>query len=193
MATFDAVYLRVEKVPDDSFFEDLSKKTRIFNVLTFGDPIIARWTEGMPWIQIQGVDDPDSSQLGQRLSQQYMTDSIVFCVQTVVDAFAYWHFRNGRELRCLIFGCKKEGCWETARGEPDDWEDAILFNQEDFNRYYKDDGSERFKEARKIFEGKKIVLGKSYPRFSVLEIGQRLGLPGFDYSKPWSIECELPR
>jgi hypothetical protein len=65
------------------------------------------------------------------LSVDWKTEIIWLSFQSVVDSFEFHHWRQGESLRSLIFGCyEKERFWEMVEGEPESWERAAFFDDE---------------------------------------------------------------
>jgi hypothetical protein len=63
------------------------------------------------------------------LSVQLKTDAIVLAFQSAVDAFQFYHWKNGDLLRRLIHGCfAEERTWEKADGVAEPWEVEAFFN-----------------------------------------------------------------
>jgi len=68
------------------------------------------------------------------LSLRFGTDVLWLSFQSTVDAFQFYHWRNGEHLRTLVYGCfDKEHTWERTEGNPESWERAVFFNPEAWN------------------------------------------------------------
>jgi hypothetical protein len=89
--------------------------------------------EGKDFLGVILVDDafePPSHKLI-ALSADWETEIIWLSFQSVVDSFEFHHWRQGQSLRSLIFGCyEREQCWEMVGGEPESWERAAFFDEE---------------------------------------------------------------
>jgi hypothetical protein len=69
--------------------------------------------------------------------------------------------------------------WEIVRGSPESWEEKILFESGDFGRTLKYLPGNEVAEFRRIYEGRILQAGNTYPSFvssDVLEIAKELGL-----------------
>jgi hypothetical protein len=63
------------------------------------------------------------------LSASLRTDVIWLAFQSVVDAFEFHHWRDGKHLRSLVYGCfEQERTWERVEGSGEPWERGALFD-----------------------------------------------------------------
>jgi len=116
------------------------------------------------------------------LSGELGTDVMWLSFQSVVDAFQFHHWREGKHLRSLVYGCfEQERTWERVDGRPEPWERRALFDpgrlaialeytkdpdeRRDLERIYREaelaagstepsiDGRERARDVAKHFRG----------------------------------------
>jgi len=110
------------------------------------------------------------------LSLRFGTDVLWLSFQSTVDAFQFYHWRNGEHLRTLVYGCfDKEHTWERTEGNPESWERAVFFNPE---------GLECAKqELERIWREAEILAGRTQPtliaRRCALKVAQHFHLPGW--------------
>ena len=52
-------------------------------------------------------------------------------LQSAVDAFQFHHWKSGKHIRSLVYGCLREGEWERVEGQPEPWEREVFFNSKD--------------------------------------------------------------
>ncbi len=74
---------------------------------------------------IGGVLSDDDFEPPERLlelSAMLETDVIWVMYQSTAESFIYHHWRAGKELRALWYGCADEGTWNRVEGEEEPWE-----------------------------------------------------------------------
>lgn len=78
------------------------------------------------------VVSPRRPDAAKRLSSEY-GEAIRIAVQTVVDAFVFERWVDGKRVRRLQFGCDgpEERTWEAVEGTPEPWEAEVFFPEED--------------------------------------------------------------
>lgn len=61
------------------------------------------------------------------LSSKLKSDVLWLGFQSAVDAFQFHHWRAGKRLRTLVYGCFcEERTWERIEGEPEPWEPDVF-------------------------------------------------------------------
>jgi len=119
------------------------------------------------------------------LSERLNTGVIWLGFQSAADAFQFHHWRGGEHLRSLVYGCFEEDrTWERIEGEPEPWENSILFDRHHLVRalqYIEDEGERRAVES--IYRDQKIVRGHTEPSLDARETARRVAkffhLPGW--------------
>ncbi len=199
MATYNALFSRLDDLDPGAVADRVSQAVE---QLEARDSLALRVRSGNPWCQLQSLGAECGPGLAGELSKVLATETILLMVQTVVNAFGYWHFQRGKELRCLVRGFEEEMVWEEVRGIPEKWEAPILFRKgaEMLEDFLEDEGPKRAAEVRRIYEERRIVAGEEHPlfdtSFGVYALGQHLGLPGFEREidpqpKYWTLEREI--
>jgi hypothetical protein len=176
MATFEGFFVSTEGRSVDEVFSGIrgiiDRRRRDME-----GPCTARYREPHPWVQVE-VFHEYINPLARRISGELETDVISLQIQTVVDAFLYSRFTNGREARCLVYGENEQGVWETVRGEPEEWETPVIFKDGRVPKHSHDDP-----EVCEIYEKQVIEEGAFYPSintsFAPVDLGEALNLPGF--------------
>jgi hypothetical protein len=110
------------------------------------------------------------------LSALLDTDVIWLGFQSVVDAFQFHHWRSGRHVRALVYGCfDEERTWERAEGEPEPWEREVLFSQEELEHVlkYTDNESQR-EELQRIWRDAEISPGSTEPGLASRECAHKI-------------------
>lgn len=202
MAGYEAVFLKIKEHPNKQFLEDIVALLRSNNI-GFREQIVFRYHKNYPWIQIQelpwiehlldGRDKSCNPKFAQLLSKHFSADVICLYTQTVVDAVGYWHFQDGTEVRCLVYGFYQERIWEEVRGVAEDWETNVFFNLET----YADDLLEDENFAERIIQlhqTKQLQVGSEIPFFSsrdVRQIAEHFNLPGFSQPLDWNVEKKI--
>lgn len=95
------------------------------------------------------------------LSSQLGTDVMWMSLQSTVDAFQFHHWKSGKHIRSLVYGCfQEERTWERAEGEPEPWEREVFFNPKDleFELKWANDESQR-QELTRIWQNAEIIPG----------------------------------
>ena len=64
------------------------------------------------------------------LSSKFATDVIWVTCQTTAESFIFHHWRTGKQLRALWYGCACEGTWERVEGEAEPWEAEEFWSQD---------------------------------------------------------------
>ena len=202
MATFEAIFLKINEIPNSRFFQNIRSLLQK-NGLRFSTDSIFRFQENYSWIQIQELpwithllekkDTDFVPKFASVLSDNYQTEIVCLYTQTVVDAVGYWHFENGNEKRCLIHGFYQERIWEAVRGESEEWENNLFFDLEQYSDILLED-DDFAKEIVEMCKTKQIKLGSGVPFFSgtdIAKIAKHYQLPGFSFSKGWSVEEKI--
>jgi hypothetical protein len=119
-----------------------------------------------------------------RLSARLATDVLWLGFQTAVDAFQFYHWRSGKQLRALVDGCfKGERTWERAEGEPEEWERAVIFDPTYLAYALQNADSEHAEELQRIWREAEIVPGRMQPminaRKAAPKVAEFYGLPGW--------------
>ena len=119
------------------------------------------------------------------LSAHLRTDVMWLSFQSVVDAFQFHHWRDGQQLRSLIYGCfEQERTWERVEGSPEPWEREALF---DHGRLaialkYAEDAAER-RELERIYREADVSVGRTEPgidgRERARDVAKHYRLPGW--------------
>lgn len=82
------------------------------------------------YIRVLNATLPEQDLL--ELSLRLETDVMWLSYQSVVDAFEYYHWREGTLLRVLVYGCCiEERTWECIEGQAEAWERAFFFDPDD--------------------------------------------------------------
>jgi hypothetical protein len=133
------------------------------------------------------------------LSRDLQTDVIWLAFQKTVDAFAFQHWKDGKRLRRLTFGCyEKERTWEEVDGSPEPWEAQAFFGQDrlelklELTRQFSESASEAAREAerlRTIWRDRKLEADSHEPDIEARDAAEAVaiayGLPGwFDTPQP---------
>jgi hypothetical protein len=83
---------------------------------------------------IGGVLSDDAVELPEQalseLSAKLETDVIWVTYQTTAESFIYHHWRAGKQLRALWYGCANEGTWERVEGRAEPWERDAFWDDE---------------------------------------------------------------
>ena len=173
MGTLNAIYIRAA---------DRSAASAI--AAEFADA----YTE--PGTQFYAVDQPSDrfrcpeAELA-ALSERLNTGVIWLSFQSAVDAFQFHHWRGGKHLRSLVYGCfDEERTWERVEGRAEPWEDAILFDRHQLVhalQYIEDEGERLAVES--IYRDRRIMPGHTEPSLDAREIARRVArffhLPGW--------------
>jgi hypothetical protein len=127
--------------------------------------------------------DPDESVLA-GLSLALDTDVLWVGFQSVVDAFQFHHWRSGRYLRALVFGCHdEERVWERADGDPEAWERNAMFGEKDLVYYLEEADEIDGRELNRIWRECEIVPGRIWPnldaRATAGAVAEFYRLPGW--------------
>jgi hypothetical protein len=147
----------------------------------------AAYTEaGMDFYAIDQPDDHfrcPERQLSE-LSADLRTDVIWLSFQSVVDAFQFHHWRDGKHLRSLVYGCfENEREWERVEGTPEPWEASMFFG--DLDRALRHRGSEQERrDIERIYRGNLIEVGAFEPSLDAREAAR--GVAEFFKVPGWS-------
>lgn len=100
-----------------------------------------------------------------KLSSQLGTDVMWMSLQSTVDAFQFHHWKLGKQIRSLVYGCfQEERTWERAEGEPEPWEREVFFSQKDLDFELKLANNESEKQdLKQIWQKGEIVAGRMMP------------------------------
>jgi hypothetical protein len=110
------------------------------------------------------------------LSLHLETDVMWLSFQSVVDAFAYYHWRAGALLRALVYGCSiQERTWERIEGQPEGWEQAAFFDPETLAFILEDEESDEDKRRlEKFWQTGELVIGQMEPYLSAKECARHV-------------------
>ena len=117
MGTLRSIYVSVqdEHLPEARIREHLPPATEIY---TEADN---------PFVEILWDDFRAPTDLLETLSRDFRRDVLWLVFQSVVDAFAFEHWRDGQCSRSIVFGCfHNERCLEKIDGDPESWEDGVF-------------------------------------------------------------------
>jgi hypothetical protein len=120
------------------------------------------------------------------LSRQLATDVLWLSFQSVVDAFAFHHWRAGAPVRSLVYGYFEERVWERVEGTQEPWEAQAFFDDAegltDALEVAEGDETEQA-ELRRMWRDKELRVGKTEPvidaRSCAHEIARHYGLPHY--------------
>ncbi len=202
MAGFEAIFVKINGAPTTEFFQNIKSLLRN-NDSSFLNQVIFRYHENYPWIQIQELpwlgdllnknDGTLTPKFAALLSKNHKTDVICIYGQTVVDAYGYWHFKDGEEIRCLIYGFYNERIWEEIRGSLEGWEEECFFNLKEYEDILSDE-DELSEKVIKLCETKQIEAGSEIPFFTsqtIRKIAEYFQLPGISNRLNWSLQKEI--
>ena len=119
------------------------------------------------------------------LSVDLRTDVIWLSFQSVVDAFQFHHWRDGKHLRSLVYGCfEQERTWERVEGSPESWERQAIFNHGRLAivlKYTEDPGERR--KLERIYRETDVSAGRTEPsidgRERARDVARHYRLPGW--------------
>jgi hypothetical protein len=120
-----------------------------------------------------------------RLSARLGTDVLWLSFQSVVDAFEFHHWQDGRHLRALAFGCRgpEERTWERAEGEREAWEPDAIFDPKHLAHALRYADEREGEELRRIWRSAEIVPGHMEPSLNAREVARAAAafyrLPGW--------------
>ena len=118
------------------------------------------------------MSDQDFEPPRERLAEfsaEFCTDVIWLGFQSVVDAFQFIHWQNGRTLRVLVYGCfgPDERTWEEISGDAEPWEKGAFFDDAQLKQLADDAASEREKqEYERIWLNQVLMPGRMEPMVS---------------------------
>ncbi|HSV16356.1 MAG TPA: hypothetical protein VLI90_18980 [Tepidisphaeraceae bacterium] len=121
----------------------------------------------------------------QQLSKRLQTDVIWLSFQSVADAFQYYHWQSGKRVRALAYGCfVRDGEWEQAEGQPQEWEAAVLFNRDRVHLEHYTPAEQ--KQLKRIFREQILKVGSPYPSLDAREtargVAEYYRFPGWELS-----------
>jgi len=112
------------------------------------------------------------------LSSRLETDVLWLSFQSTVDAFQFHHWRAGKHLRSLVYGCfVNERMWERAEGMSEPWERDVFFAQEALKlglQYLKGDDAKR--EMERIGREAEIQPGRTEPMLDGRECARKVAV-----------------
>jgi hypothetical protein len=119
-----------------------------------------------------------------RLSARLGTDVLWLAFQSVVDAFEFHHWRAGRLVRSLVYGChREERTWERAEGESEPWEAGAIFGPEQLAHALRYADEAAAAELRRIWRAAEIAPGRMEPSLDAREVARAAAefyrLPGW--------------
>ena len=140
--------------------------------------------------EFYAIDQPeDRFQCPERelcdLSAALRTDVLWLSFQSVVDAFQFHHWREGKHLRSLVYGCfEEERTWERVEGTTEPWERQAFFAPESLAiaLKYTDDVDDR-RELERIYREADVSPGSTEPsvdgRERARDVARHYRLPGW--------------
>ncbi len=167
-----------------------------------GRPVLVRAHAEYCWLQVQVADTRDLHELAAFLSRSLRREVVALELYTVVDFFAYSRWSSGHPHRKLVYGDPEEGLWSVVEGQPEAWEDSVLFHADDLGQFSGRVALDR--QALLVYRARRVRSGAHLPfvstRCAGREIAEALQLPGFPKdlqpgSRPayWSLEKTLLR
>jgi hypothetical protein len=120
LSTYNAFYVR-KKTDDDATREAiliLYPKARIEVTADFIGGVLSDDDAAPPEQALSG------------LSAKQETDVIWVTYQTTAESFIFHHWRAGKQLRALWYGCADEGTWERVEGRAEPWERGAFWDDE---------------------------------------------------------------
>jgi hypothetical protein len=119
------------------------------------------------------------------LSSRLKTDVLWLSFQSTVEAFQFHHWRAGKHLRSLVYGCfAEERTWERAEGISEPWEREVFFDQRGLKHsleYLESDDAKR--EMERIWRDAEIEPGRTEPsldgRECARKVAEHFHLPGW--------------
>lgn len=124
----------------------------------------------------------------QALSARLKSDVIWLSFQSLVDAFQYHHWEDGKLVRSLVYGCfENEREWEKVEGTPEPWESVVFFGDLEGALRFRDLDLER-REIERIYRGNIIQVGASEPALDGRESAR--GVAEFFLLPGWSLTDE---
>jgi hypothetical protein len=121
-----------------------------------------------------------------KISTQLDTDLMWISYHTIVDAFAYFHWRAGVLLRALVCGHTEQAIWERIEGQPEAWEQATFFEPESLELLLddEDETEEEKQQLREFWQKGELVVGRMEPYASVQDVAFAIAtyyrFPGWD-------------
>jgi hypothetical protein len=98
------------------------------------------------------------------LSAKLATDVIWVTYQTTAESFVYHHWQNGAHLRALMYGCIKEGRWDRAEGEAEEWEKECFWDEESLEMNLEEARSDaERKKLKKLWSDGVLIKGSELP------------------------------
>jgi len=127
------------------------------------------------------------SEILERLSRDLSTDVLCLGFQSLVDAFQFFHWRDGQSLRALVYGCHgpEERTWERADGTAEPWEESVFFDLEELNYAVETAGENPKREEgiRRIWRDRVFTIGEGLPSVDSRECAHKIaahyGLPHY--------------
>jgi hypothetical protein len=118
------------------------------------------------------------------LSARLITDVIWLSFQSAVDAFQFHHWRSGKYLRALVFGCfEQERTWEKVQGEPEEWERGVFFDAKQLKYTLEYASKQEADELKRIWRDAEIMVGRNEPsidgRESARKVAEFYRFPGW--------------
>lgn len=120
------------------------------------------------------------------LSLRFETDVIWLSFQSVVDAFEYYHWHTGTQLRALVYGSSdQERIWERIEGQPEEWEKSAFFDRKNLAFLLEDEESdEERRRLEKFWQIGELVIGRTEPYLNARECARHVvayyQLPGWE-------------
>jgi hypothetical protein len=135
----------------------------------------------------QSLESPEAQWIDQLidLSAQLDTDVIWLSFQSLVEGFQFWHWKSGRSLRQLVYGCfTQEGIWERIEGEPEPWERNAFFALPQLEQGLPDYTPDVVQDLQQRWQAGEILPGDFEPCIDAREAARQVAkfyqLPGWD-------------
>lgn len=145
-------------------------------------------------IPLHAGDDPGEAAL-RDLSSRYRTEVIFLLFVSVTDSFAFTHCADGRCLRHLRYGCdKEERWWEVVEGEPEAWERAVFFDDEQQVHDIDDDDPDK-PDVEELFRLGRVRAGVGWPILDAREAARAVAVHFrlTDWLDDWAEPAEIAR
>lgn len=109
-------------------------------------------------------------------SKRYAAEVVYLLFVSSTDSFAFTHCDEGRCVRHLRYGCdREERWWEDVTGEPEPWERAALFGDEDQSKDIDDDDPQRL-EVEEIFRLGRVRVETGWPILDAREAARAVAV-----------------
>jgi hypothetical protein len=163
---YNAVFIRTQKSEIE-----IKAHFRRANIVPDSEWVICDFSDDY----VNGVFEP-GAYFTKEVSLQF-GEAIFICVDTMNDQFEYEHSINGQIARKLSWiSDGGQSTWEWIEGEPEEWEDAVIFSAANFTRACElieydehlqylpeDERIEKEQALRSIWYHREYMLGNKWP------------------------------